>query len=59
MVYTSYLTSFRTTEDIGSYEIRKYQENFKTVQDDSPVPSPPVEKENFVKTSKNLLKNRH
>ena len=52
MVYTSYLTSFRTTEDIGSYEIRKYQENFKTVQDDSPVPSPPVEKKTLLKPAK-------
>ena len=30
LVYTSCLTNFGTTQDLGSEEVRKYQENLKT-----------------------------
>ena len=48
LVYTKCLTSCRKTKDLGSSEIRKYQEN--------QVLSPPPE---MVSTSKNLLKNKN
>ena len=44
---------------MGSYEIRKYQENLKISQNYSLVPSLPSKNENFVNISKKLLKNRN
>ena len=53
MVYTSCLTSCRTTWDLGFYEIRKYHQNLKNCR---LVFSLPPKTKN---TSKSLLKNRN
>ena len=42
MAYTNFCTSCRTTYNLGSQEIRKYQENLKNSQNNSPVPSLPA-----------------
>ena len=39
MVYTSCLTSYPMTQDLGSYKIRKYKESVSTPQNNSLVPS--------------------
>ena len=54
LVYTSCLKSCQTTEDLGSWEIRKDQNNLKTSWNYNLVPSL---QRNFVNTSKRLLKN--
>ena len=54
LVYTSCLKSCWMTEDLGSWEIRKDQNNLKTSWNYNLVPSL---QRNFVNTSKRLLKN--
>ena len=58
-VFTSCLTSCRTTEHFGSQGIRTFQEKFKTSQKYCLVLCPPTRNKSFVSTSKNLLKNRN
>ena len=53
LIYTSCLTSSKTTSDSGSQKIRKYPEKLM------PSAQFSFRNENFVSTSKNILKNRN
>ena len=44
--------------NLGSWEIRKYQENFQTSQNDSLVPSSPAKIKILLKLTKNLWKTK-
>ena len=52
MVYTNSLRSCRTTYDLGSQEIRKYQESVQTPNDTQCPAPPPRQKKKFPNTSK-------
>ena len=59
MAYTNFLTCFRTTYNLESQEIRKYQENLKNSQNNSLVPSLPAKMKILLILAKNSLKNRN